>query len=110
MKIDELEKKFRDRIKVWSKKMKVFPYEIRLKRMQNKWGYCTNDGVVYFNSEFLFMDKQSQDLVIVHELLHIKFPKHGKLFNSMMNTYLPNWESIEEQLSVEKLPLKTVNP
>jgi len=30
--------------------------------------------------------------VIVHELLHLLVPNHGKLFKSLMNAYLPGWE------------------
>ena len=102
MKIDAMEESFRNKVKKWSKKMKIFPYEVRLERMKKKWGYCTSDGIVYFNSEFLFMDENLQDFVIVHELLHIKFPKHGRLFNSMMSTYLPRWKAIEKNLPVKK--------
>jgi len=35
-----------------------------------------------------------QDYVIVHELLHLQVPNHGKLFKSLMNAYLPGWEAI----------------
>jgi hypothetical protein len=30
--------------------------------------------------------------VIVHELLHLLVPNHGKLFKSLMTAYLPDWE------------------
>jgi predicted metal-dependent hydrolase len=30
-------------------------------------------------------------VVIVHELLHLLVPNHGKLFKSLMNAYLPDW-------------------
>jgi len=29
---------------------------------------------------------------MVHELLHLIVPNHGKLFKSMMRAYLPGWE------------------
>ena len=31
--------------------------------------------------------------MIVHELLHLSIPNHGKLFKSLMNAYLPDWEA-----------------
>lgn len=99
MKIDELEKKFRYRINAWSKKIQVFPYEIRLEKMDKKWGFCTSTGIVNFNSELLFLDKSIQDYVIVHELLHLKIPHHGKLFKSLMSVYLPDWEKQKIRLS-----------
>ena len=39
--------------------------------------------------------RRFQDYVIVHELLHIEIPNHGKLFKSMMNAYIPDWKNIE---------------
>ena len=98
MKIDDLRNKFRTKVKIWSKKIKVFPYDVKLERMDKKWGYCTSDEVVYFNSELLFLDEEVQDFVIVHELLHLKVPNHGRLFKSLMAAYLPCHKDIETKL------------
>ncbi len=61
-------------------------------------GYCTSEGIVNFNSEVLFLDETLQDFVIIHELLHLKVPNHGKLFKSLMSVHLPNWKKIEKRL------------
>ena len=104
MKIDDLGNKFRTKVKIWSKKIKVFPYDVKLERMDKKWGYCTSDGAVYFNSELLFLDEEVQDFVIVHELLHLKIPNHGKLFKSLMAAYLPNYKDVEIKLMTHTFP------
>ncbi|NWF52499.1 MAG: M48 family metallopeptidase, partial [Nitrospirae bacterium] len=39
------------------------------------------------------------DYVVLHELLHMKVPNHGKLFKSLMFAYLPDWEKYREQLT-----------
>ncbi|MDE0118780.1 MAG: M48 family metallopeptidase [Bdellovibrionales bacterium] len=67
MKIDEEIKKFKNEVKIWSKKLQVFPCGVQLERMK-KWGYCSSDRVVYFNSDLLFTRKKLQTYVIVHEL------------------------------------------
>jgi predicted metal-dependent hydrolase len=33
-----------------------------------------------------------REVVIVHELLHLLMPNHGKLFKSLMNAYVPDWQ------------------
>jgi len=33
---------------------------------------------------------QFQDFVIVHELLHLRIPNHGRLFKAVLNAYVPN--------------------
>ncbi len=35
-----------------------------------------------------------REYVIVHELLHLKVPNHGKLFKTLLRAYLPDYESI----------------
>ena len=42
VKIDELEKKFRTKVKVWSKKMQAFPFNVRLGENEEK------VGILYF--------------------------------------------------------------
>ena len=69
-------------------------------RMKKKWGYCTSEGVITFNSELLFLSEEVQDYVIIHELLHLKVVKHGKLFDSIMSSHLPNWKNIARSLAV----------
>ena len=44
---------------------------------------------VTFNSELLDQPYRFQEFVIVHELLHLKIPNHGKLFKSLLKAYLP---------------------
>jgi predicted metal-dependent hydrolase len=36
-----------------------------------------------------------REYVIVHELLHLKVPNHGKLFKSLLRAYIPNYEVVE---------------
>jgi Protein of unknown function DUF45 len=35
--------------------------------------------------------------VIVHELLHLKVPNHGKLFKTLLRAYIPDYEKIKPQ-------------
>jgi hypothetical protein len=38
------------------------------------------------------------EFVIVHELVHLLVPNHGKVFKCFMYAYLPDWEEREQQL------------
>ena len=55
---------------------------------------CSTAGRVSFSSDLLTEDLAFQDLVIVHELLHLQVPNHGRLFQSLLRAYLPAWEGI----------------
>ena len=57
--------------------------------MTRKWASCSSKGRVTFNSELFDQPYRFQEFVIVHELLHLKIPNHGKLFKSLLKAYLP---------------------
>ncbi|MEW6326419.1 MAG: M48 family metallopeptidase [Thermodesulfobacteriota bacterium] len=78
----------------WAAVMKVNPVQIRVQRMTKKWASCSAKGRVCFSADLLHEPRTFQEYVIVHELLHLQVPNHGKLFKSLLNAYLPGWETI----------------
>lgn len=42
-------------------------------------------------------DTRFQDYVIVHELLHIRIPTHGRLFKALMSAHVPGWRELEDR-------------
>ena len=78
----------------WIKIIKIEPKQIRVQRMVQKWASCSSKGWVSFNIDLIREPKKFRDYVIVHELLHLRIPNHGKLFKSMLNAYLPEWEQV----------------
>lgn len=61
-------------------------------------GFLFNGCNLNFNKELLELDKKLGDYVIVHELLHFKVPNHGKLWKSLMNAYLGDYQKLEKKL------------
>jgi predicted metal-dependent hydrolase len=79
---------FKNRVLNWAEKIGVFPKEIHIRKMKRKWGSCYSTGRVSFNEELLEKDEKFIDYIIVHELLHLKYKNHGKLFKLMWEIYL----------------------
>ena len=50
------------------------------------------------NTDLLALPKELGEFVIVHELVHLLAPNHGKVFKSFMHAYIPDWEVLEAQL------------
>ena len=98
MKIDEEIQKFHKKVKLWSKRLKVFPYEIKLQKMR-EWGICYPNGAICFNSDLLFKREEIQTYVIIHELLHLRIPRHNKLFYAVLSSYAPNWRELDKELN-----------
>jgi len=87
---------FKSEVARWAVIIKVKPAQIRIQKMKKKWASCSSKGRVCFSADLLQEPRMFQDYVIVHELLHLQVPNHGKLFKSLMNAYLPGWETILE--------------
>ena len=56
--------------------------------MTRKWGSCSTAGRVTFALDLLAEPYPSRKACIVHELLHLRVPNHGKLFKSLLKAYL----------------------
>ncbi|AIB12675.1 hypothetical protein ABAZ39_11880 [Azospirillum argentinense] len=75
----------------WALRLRVNPKIIRVQEMRRKWGSCSSSGIVTLALDLMEQDDSFQDYVIVHELLHLRFPTHGKMFKALMTAHVPGW-------------------
>lgn len=81
---------FKGVVNGWADKMGVAPRRIQVQAMRRKWASCSSEGTISFSSELLAKDREFGEAVIVHELLHLRIPNHGRLFKSLFRAYLPD--------------------
>jgi predicted metal-dependent hydrolase len=62
--------------------------EIHFRKMSRKWGSCSTKGRVTFDHSLLNESEKKRCEAIIHELLHIRYPDHGKMFNLMLKVYM----------------------
>lgn len=55
--------------------------------MKNKFASCSSKGRLTFDVSILQESKKMVDKIIIHELLHYRYPNHGKMFKLMFNNY-----------------------
>ncbi len=72
----------------WAEEIEVNPKEIHLRSMSRKWASCSNKGRLTFSTTLLNEPTEVRAKVIVHELLHLKYPNHGKMFKTLFISYL----------------------
>lgn len=82
------EKSFIRKVRRWSKKIGVKPEKIFLKDMKKRWAFIKGKNI-YFNSLLFSKDRNFQRAVIIHELIHMNVPNHGKLFKTLFLAYCP---------------------
>ena len=90
---EEDKARMREEIRQWAEKIGVRPKRVQIQRMRRKWASCSSTGRVCFSTELLDQPESFREIVIVHELIHLLVPNHGKLFKSLMNAYMPGWEA-----------------
>jgi predicted metal-dependent hydrolase len=71
---------------------------IQVRDMGRKWASMSTAGNLTLNRELLALPHELGEYVIVHELVHLLAPNHGKVFKSFMYAYLPDWEERAQRM------------
>lgn len=79
---------FKNEVKDWSEIVGLEPKEIQIRQMSRKWASCSSKGRLTFSFELLEKDFEDRAKVIVHELLHLRYPNHSEMFNSLLKVHL----------------------
>lgn len=82
----------KDEVGAWAQRLGVRPRQILIQAMTKKWASCSPRGRLCFNKDLIHEGIGFRHVVIVHELVHLIVPNHGRLFKSLMRAYLPGWE------------------
>jgi hypothetical protein len=79
---------FKNEVLDWANEIGVNPKEIHIREMKRKWASCSSKGRLTFSFELLEKSFEERANAIVHELLHLKYPNHGEMFNALLKTHL----------------------
>jgi predicted metal-dependent hydrolase len=72
----------------WAKRIGVEPKQVHIRPMSRKWGSCSTNGRLTLDLGLLAQPADFRKQVIVHELLHLRVPNHGRLFKALLRAYL----------------------
>ena len=78
----------RSEVLAWSSQIGVEPKEIRIRPMKRKWGSCSTAGRVTLSDDLLAQPADFRKKIIIHELVHLKVPNHGRLFKALVKSFL----------------------
>jgi predicted metal-dependent hydrolase len=88
-KAEESAARLRQLVLRWAVRLDVSPRVIRIQRMTRKWGSCSTAGTITLAADLCRQEARFQDFVIAHELLHLRLPNHGRLFNALLRAHVP---------------------
>ncbi len=84
------------------KKYQVAKPDIYVRKMKTLWGSCTpSKSKITFNNYLFKANIRCIQYVALHELTHLLYPNHSKLFYDFLTIHMPDWKERKKQLDTE---------
>jgi predicted metal-dependent hydrolase len=71
--------------------LSLYPNAIKIRQYRARWGSCNSKGELSFNYLLMMTPTWVIDYVIVHELCHLKYLNHSKVFWQLVEQNSPNY-------------------
>jgi len=97
----------REIVTSWTGRLGVEVTRTQIRAMRTKWGSISTAGTLTLADDLLRLPDDLIEYVIVHELLHLKFPNHRKGWRVSMGMYVPDWRERERRLQACQQALAT---
>ena len=76
------------------------PISLHLRDTKLRWGSCTKDGKLIINWRIIMAPISAIDYVVIHELCHLKEPKHSPRFWQLVESIMPSYQKWKDWLFV----------
>lgn len=81
-----------------AKEVNLYPSSCSVRNMKRAWGNCNTKKDIHLNTNLIKYSKQAIEYVCLHEICHLKYMNHSKVFWKMVESYMPNYKEIEKEL------------
>ena len=76
----------------WERIVGLQAEQWQIRQMTTRWGSCTpGTRRIRLNLQLTAFPTACLEYVILHELIHLRIPNHGKDFYALMDRYMPDW-------------------
>ena len=86
------------KVDFWASRMGVTPTGVKITTARKRYGSCSGRNSLCFSCFLLRCPEEAVDLVVVHELCHIKIKNHGPAFYDLLSRYLPDYQERKKLL------------
>lgn len=87
----KLEKKLKQVVPVYEKRLGVKTQKIKVMELQNRWASCTNQGNINFHWKCAMAPMDVLHYIVAHELSHLIHMNHNPEFWNELDKVLPNY-------------------
>ena len=81
------------RVAYWSQRMGLTPAGVKITSARTRYGSCSGKNSLCFSCFLAEAPEAAVDLVVVHELCHIRVKNHGPDFYALLERTLPDWRA-----------------
>ncbi|MGI6479391.1 MAG: M48 family metallopeptidase [Salinivirgaceae bacterium] len=83
--------KIKERIKVHKDKFSIKPTSVKVLDLQNRWASCTPKNGLNFHWKCVMAPVKVLDYIIMHEMVHLKYPNHSADFWNELDKKMPDF-------------------
>ena len=87
-----------EKVAYWSEKMGIRPTGLKITTARKRYGSCSGKNSLCFSCFLMDCPEEAIDLVVVHELCHIREKNHGPRFYALLGQYLPDYKERKKLL------------
>ena len=87
-----------ERTEYFAKLMGLKNNGIKITSAKKRFGSCSGKNSICYSWRLMQYPPEAIDYVIVHELAHIVYKNHGKVFYKLIEKYLPDYKKREKLL------------
>ena len=92
------------KVAYWSQRTGLVPSGVKITTARKRYGSCRGTNGLCFSCFLMRCPEEAVDLVVVHELCHIRVKNHGPDFYALLETYLPDYRERKRLLRSPSMP------
>jgi predicted metal-dependent hydrolase len=82
----------------YSSKMNLFPTKIGFRKAKRRWGSCSHNNALSFNTSLAQLPLECITYIVIHELAHIKHKNHQKSFWLLVQDFCPSYKKYDKEI------------
>jgi predicted metal-dependent hydrolase len=92
-------------IEKWQRLMGIRVKRFFVQRMKTKWGSCNDrGGSIRLNTDLARKPVECLEYIVLHEMVHLLESTHNARFMTLMDQFMPKWQSYRDVLN--RLPVR----
>ncbi|WP_319378565.1 SprT family zinc-dependent metalloprotease [uncultured Methanocorpusculum sp.] len=75
--------------------------KLRMRLQKKKWGCCTPKNGIIINARVLLAPKVVAEYLVVHEIVHLRYPHHQKTYWKEVERLMPEYRDVEKLMKTD---------